>query len=148
MGGPWPGLADDPGEEAERFFSRMVGEGAWARLNERGRAERRADGPALVADLRNMRVEGPPFDVTALEVPSLFGRGGPASSAHHRRTVEWLGANVPGAVVYDIVERAARRAPVAPGPLRRHDAPGGGPGGRTTADRLIRPTRRAAGRCR
>ena len=102
-GRPWPGLADDPAEEAERFFNRMVGEGAWARLNEKGRAERRADGPALVADLRNMRVEGPPFDATALRVPSLFGRGGPASSAHHRRTVEWLGANVPGAVVYDIV---------------------------------------------
>ena len=52
--------------------------GAWARLTEEGRAQRRADGPALVADLRSMRVEGPPFDVTALGVPSVFGRGGPA----------------------------------------------------------------------
>ena len=101
-GGPWPGLAGDPGEEAERFFKRMVGEAAWDHLTEKGRADRRADGPALVADLRSMRVEGPPFDVTALEVPSLFGRGGPASSPHHRRTVEWLAANVPGAVLYEI----------------------------------------------
>ena len=101
-GNPWPGLADDPGEEAERFFKRMVSEGAWDRLTERRRAERRADGPALVADLRGMRVEGPPFDVTALAVPAVFGRGGPASSPHHRRTVEWLGANVPDAVVYEI----------------------------------------------
>jgi pimeloyl-ACP methyl ester carboxylesterase len=99
---PWPPLGDDPGEEAERFFSRMVGEGAWDRLTEDGRAQRRADGPAMVADLRSMRGEGPPFDVTALDVPSVFGRGGPASGAHHRRTVEWLGANVPGAVVYEI----------------------------------------------
>ena len=96
-------MSDDPGEEAERFFTRMVGDGAWDRLTEKGRAERRADGPALVADLRSMRVEGPPFDVTALDVPSVFGRGGPTSAAHHRRTVEWLGANVPGAVVYEIV---------------------------------------------
>ena len=59
-GRPWPALSDDPGEEAERFFTRMVGDGAWSRLNEKGRAERRADGPALVADLRGMRVEGPP----------------------------------------------------------------------------------------
>ena len=88
--------------EAERFFCRMVGEGTWARLTEGGRAERRADGPALVADLRGMRVEEPPFDVTALELPAVFGRGGPASAAHHRRTVEWLGDNVPGAVVYEI----------------------------------------------
>jgi pimeloyl-ACP methyl ester carboxylesterase len=102
-GTPWPPMSEDPGDEAERFFERMVGDGAWGRLTEKGRAERRADGPALVADLRGMRVEGPPFDVTALEVPSLFGRGGPSSAPHHRRTVEWLGANVPGAVVYDIV---------------------------------------------
>ena len=101
-GVPWPMFSDDPGEEAERFFGRMVGEGSWARLTEEGRAQRRADGPALVADLRNMRGEGPPFDVTALEVPSVFGRGGPASADHHRRTVEWLGANVPGGVLYEI----------------------------------------------
>jgi pimeloyl-ACP methyl ester carboxylesterase len=101
-GVPWPPLADDPGEEAERFFNRMVGAGSWDRLTEGGRAERRADGPALVADLRSMRGEGPPFDVTALTVPAVFGRGGPASAEHHRRTVEWLGANVPGAVVYEI----------------------------------------------
>jgi len=88
-GTPWPPMSDDPGEEAERFFTRMVGDGSWSRLTEKGRAERRADGP--------------PVDVTALEVPSLFGRGGPSSAHHHRRTVEWLGANVPGAVVYDIV---------------------------------------------
>jgi len=101
-GVPWPAPSDDPGIEAERFFGRMVGEDSWARLTEDGRAERRADGPALVADLRGMRGEDPPFDVTALEVPSVFGRGGPTSSAHHRRTVDWLGDNVPGAVVYEI----------------------------------------------
>jgi pimeloyl-ACP methyl ester carboxylesterase len=101
-GGPWPSLAEDPAVEAEHFFVRMVGEGTWARLTEDGRAQRRADGPALVADLRGMRSEGPPFDVTALEVPAVFGRGGPASAAHHREAVEWLGANVPGAVVYEI----------------------------------------------
>jgi pimeloyl-ACP methyl ester carboxylesterase len=101
-GVPWPPLADDPGVEAEQFFKRMVSEAAWDRLNEEGRSARRADGPALVADLDSMRVEGPPFDVTALDVPAVFGRGGPASAEHHRRTVEWLGANVPGAVVYEI----------------------------------------------
>jgi pimeloyl-ACP methyl ester carboxylesterase len=101
-GMPWPPLPDDAGEEAERFFNRMVGEGAWDRLTEEGRSQRRADGPALVADLRSMRTEGPPFDVTALDVPAVFGRGGPKSAPHHRRTVEWLGANVPGAVIYEI----------------------------------------------
>jgi pimeloyl-ACP methyl ester carboxylesterase len=99
---PWPTMAEDPGVEVERFFSRMVGASAWAHLTEAGRESRRADGPALVADLRSFRSEVPPFDVTALEVPAVFGMGGPTSRPHHRRTVEWLGANVPNGVVYEI----------------------------------------------
>jgi len=95
-------MAEDPGEEAERFFSRMVGPAAWTRLSEAGRAGRRADGPALVADLRSLRGGSPPFDVTALGVPSVFGMGGPASQPHHRASVQWLGAHVPDAVVYEI----------------------------------------------
>jgi pimeloyl-ACP methyl ester carboxylesterase len=99
---PWPAVAEDPGVEAERFFSRMVGASAWVHLTEAGRESRRADGPALVADLRSFRSEVPPFDVTALEVPAVFGMGGQASRPHHRRTVAWLGANVPGGLVYEI----------------------------------------------
>jgi pimeloyl-ACP methyl ester carboxylesterase len=102
VGRPWPPVADDPGEEAERFFSRMVSPAAWSRLSEKGRAERRADGPALLADLRSFRREGAPFDVGALDVPSVFGMGGPTTGPHHRRTVQWLGTNVPGALVYEI----------------------------------------------
>jgi hypothetical protein len=98
----WAAVAEDPAEEAERFFSRMISPSAWERLTDEARASRRADGPALVADLRSFRVEGAPFDVTALAMPSVFGMGGPASRPHHRRTVEWLGANVPGGVVYEI----------------------------------------------
>jgi pimeloyl-ACP methyl ester carboxylesterase len=100
--GRWHALAEDPGDEAEAFFSRMVSPTAWARLTETGRASRRADGPALVADLRSLRGEGPPFDVTALEVPAVFGMGGLETRPHHRRGVEWLGAHVPGAEVYEI----------------------------------------------
>jgi pimeloyl-ACP methyl ester carboxylesterase len=99
---PWPAMAEDPAVEVERFFSRMVGASSWAHLTEAGRESRRADGPALVADLRSFRSEVPPFDVTALEVPAVFGMGGPTSRPHHRRTVEWLGANVPNGVVYEV----------------------------------------------
>ncbi len=99
---PWPALAQDPRDEAERFFSRMVGASAWSRLTEAGRESRRADGPALVADLRSVRGEGPPFDVTTLSMPAVFGMGGAMTQPHHRRTVEWLGTNVPTGVVYEI----------------------------------------------
>jgi pimeloyl-ACP methyl ester carboxylesterase len=98
----WPAMADDPGEEVERFFSQMVGAAAWARLTEQARKDRRADGPALVADLRSLRGEGPPFHVTTLGVPSVFGMGGPATQPHHRASVQWLGRHVPGAVVHEI----------------------------------------------
>ncbi len=98
----WPAIADDPGVEVERFFTRMVGASSWARMTEAGREARRADGPALVADLRSFRSEVPPFDVTALGVPAVFGMGGPTSQPHHRRTVQWLGENVPNGVVYEV----------------------------------------------
>ena len=100
QGGRAP-ATDDPGEEAERFFRRMVSPSAWERLSEAGREGRRADGPALLADFRSLR-DGPPFDVLDLAVPALFGMGGRASAAHHRDAVAWLGAHVPGAAVYEI----------------------------------------------
>jgi pimeloyl-ACP methyl ester carboxylesterase len=97
----WTPLAEDPAEEVERFFSRMVSPPAWRRLSDEGRAGRRADGPALVADLLALRGD-PPFEVMDLSVPVLFGRGGPASEPHHRDGVAWLGAHVPGAAVCEI----------------------------------------------
>jgi pimeloyl-ACP methyl ester carboxylesterase len=96
----WTPMAEDPGDEAERFFSRMVNPSAWQRLTDEGRGSRRADGPALVGDLTSMR-GAPPFDVMALEVPAVFGMGG-LGAAHHRQAVAWLGANVAGASVYEI----------------------------------------------
>jgi pimeloyl-ACP methyl ester carboxylesterase len=97
----WTPLADDPGVEAERFFRRMVGEGSWERLPASGRAGRRADGAALVDDLRGLR--GPtPFDVRALAVPAVFGRGGPQSGAHHRDAVAWLVDHVAGSRLVEI----------------------------------------------
>ncbi len=102
-GGPppaWPAIDEDPGREAEHFYRRMVSDAAWERLSESGRAAIRADGPALVADLLSFRAPAP-FDVTALAVPAVFGRGGTDSADHHRHTVAWLATNVPGAVLFE-----------------------------------------------
>jgi pimeloyl-ACP methyl ester carboxylesterase len=84
----------DPALEAERFFRRMVGDAAWERLPEDQREGRRADGPALLADLRAIR-RGTPFDATALSVPTIVSSGGAASYPHHRDTADWLEAHVP-----------------------------------------------------
>ncbi|MGO8859765.1 MAG: alpha/beta fold hydrolase [Acidimicrobiales bacterium] len=96
-----PPMAEDPGDEAERFFRRMVGPAAWERLPEATRAARRSDGAALVADLVSVRGDAP-FNAVGLTVPAVFGRGGIASDQRHRASVAWLGAHVSGAVVHDI----------------------------------------------
>ncbi|HEY4946794.1 MAG TPA: alpha/beta hydrolase [Acidimicrobiales bacterium] len=86
---------------AERFFRRMVGDAAWDRLPEEGKAARRADGPALAAELDAIRVTEAPFDVSALAIPAVFACGG-ISLPHHRSAVAWLVEHTPGAVLVEI----------------------------------------------
>ena len=62
---------------------------------------RRADGPALVAELDAIRLDEAPFDVTAMPIPSLFGRG-ELSIDRHRQGVAWLADHVPGSELMDI----------------------------------------------
>ncbi len=92
---------DGPSEAAERFFRRMVGDAAWERLPERTKQERRADGPALRAELADLRRPAPPFDVTDLAVPSVFGRG-ERTAPHHHAVVGWLSEHVPGAELVEV----------------------------------------------
>ncbi len=96
--------AEQPSDvEVESFFRRMVGDGAWARLTDGARAERLADGPALVADMRALHgTAEAPFDIDALRTPAVFGCGGPASTDRHRRTTAWLAAHVPDAEAVEI----------------------------------------------
>ena len=75
----WPNrsrafMSEDPGDFAQGFFDRVAGEGSWAKLTERGRQARRADGPALVR-------------VTGSSSSSVPGRS-ELSSISRRRT--WL----------------------------------------------------------
>jgi pimeloyl-ACP methyl ester carboxylesterase len=86
---------------AERFFRRMVGDTAWDRLPEEGKAARRADGPALAAELDAIRLTEAPFDVSALTVPAVFACGG-ISLPHHRNAVAWLVEHTPGSELVEI----------------------------------------------
>jgi pimeloyl-ACP methyl ester carboxylesterase len=90
------GHTDADAAAAEQFFRRMVGDAAWDRLPEEAKAARRADGPALAAELRAIRLTEAPFDVAELTVPALFGRG-ELSSSRHRHSVAWLVEQTPGA---------------------------------------------------
>ena len=68
-------LSDDYEGEAERFFRRMVSSNAWDRLSAKEQASRRADGFALVDDLRLVRGGARPFDVEDVKVPVLYAYG-------------------------------------------------------------------------
>jgi len=92
--------AEDPAVYAESFFGRLVGAEAWERLPERVKAERRADGPALVAELADLRRPHPPFDLAALGVPVVLGRGS-GSLPHHRRAIDVLEETVPDTEVVE-----------------------------------------------
>jgi pimeloyl-ACP methyl ester carboxylesterase len=100
-GAPLGPVDEDPGLVAERFFRRMVGDSAWDRLPEDAKEARRDDGAALDAELADIRTRQVPFDVSALAVPAVFGRG-TTSLPHHRDAVSWLHDNVPGSRLVEI----------------------------------------------
>lgn len=72
-----PPLTDDGPAEAERFFRRMVSNGAWERLNESERESRQLDGAGLLSDLNALHGASRPFELSVLAVPFiyLFGDG-------------------------------------------------------------------------
>jgi pimeloyl-ACP methyl ester carboxylesterase len=84
----------DPAAFAEGFFRRVVHDDAWDRLPEQARADRRADGPALVAELASIRRERSPIDFTRLTMPVVLARGS-RSLPHHRRAIDALAELLP-----------------------------------------------------
>jgi pimeloyl-ACP methyl ester carboxylesterase len=62
--------ARTPGEQAESFFRSMTSDETWDRLSDAERATRRADGPALVADL-SMSRGAAPFGLSELSTLDL-----------------------------------------------------------------------------
>ena len=58
--------AEGPGAAAEHFYRSAVGDEVWARIGTTERAARRAEGPALVAELTDLRSGRAVFDVDRL----------------------------------------------------------------------------------
>lgn len=96
----------DPADAAEGFMRRMVGDERWEALPARTREQRRAEGPALLADMHAVRSGGePPYDPAEIRVPVVVAHGS-RSVGHHRQTAETLAAFVPSAELV-VVEGAA-----------------------------------------
>jgi len=83
----------DPADAAERFMRRMVGDDRWERIPRSTRERRRAEGVALVADLRSIR-GAPAYRDDELSIPVVAAHGS-GSTGHHVRTAEELADHAP-----------------------------------------------------
>jgi pimeloyl-ACP methyl ester carboxylesterase len=92
---------DEPAVAAEAFMRRMIGDARWERLPEATRRARRAEGPALLAEMKALRSDGPPFDPATISVPVLVAAG-TSTSEHHRRGAVELAALLPSATLVEL----------------------------------------------
>jgi len=104
----------DPAEAAERFMRRLIGDDRWDRLPASTRAARRAEGPAMVGELLDLRAR-PAWSPGRIGVPvlAMYGEHG---RSYHRRAAEAIAAEVPHGEVGELA--GARH----PGPNTHPDA--------------------------
>lgn len=86
---------DDPEEAAERFMRRLIGDERWDRLPPSTRAARRAEGPAMVGELADLRQRAP-WRADRIGVPVLVLRG-EHGQEHHRLGTDALAGMLPDA---------------------------------------------------
>lgn len=106
----WPGdsagaaamSAASPAEAVEAFVRRLVGDEKWEQLPESKRAQRRAEGAAMVAELADLR-RAAPWSPEAVEAPVLVMRGEHGRPYHHRAT-EWLASRLDGCRVVVVTD--------------------------------------------
>lgn len=104
----WPGdtagsvAVQEAGPEAaaEAFMRRMVGDERWERLPSRTKEARRAEGVAVLAELRSIR-DRAPFDLADVLVPVVVGVGS-LSAPHQRAAAPIVAELLPDAVLVEI----------------------------------------------
>jgi pimeloyl-ACP methyl ester carboxylesterase len=76
--------AEDPAKSAENFMRYLAGDMAWEMLPLKTQQQRRAEGPAMLADLTMLReVDTPPFEPEAIKIPVAVA-GGSDTQQHHK----------------------------------------------------------------
>jgi pimeloyl-ACP methyl ester carboxylesterase len=94
-GGVAVGDVGGEGDAAEVFMRRIVGDERWEDLPQKTKEQRRAEGPALVAELRSLRPpNAAPFDTASLPVPVVAGHGS-VSRPHHQEAARTLASTAP-----------------------------------------------------
>jgi pimeloyl-ACP methyl ester carboxylesterase len=92
----WPGNSPggtalsigDPGDAAEAFLRRLMGDDSWGQLSEPKRETRRAEGAAMVGELADLR-QHEPWSPNRIDVPVL-AMCGEHSKPHHQRATDLL----------------------------------------------------------
>jgi pimeloyl-ACP methyl ester carboxylesterase len=96
---PEPATTRPPGEQAEAFFRTMTSDASWDRLSDAERATRRADGPALVADLAMSRGTAPfsEHELAGIEIDVVVATGSLTQSTRYGEGARVLLDQVPSA---------------------------------------------------
>ena len=94
----------ESGDAADLFMRSMIGDRLWERLPEAQRAERREEGPALMADIALSR-NGGEVDLGLVDRPTVVGHG-TESPARFQRSVAHLVGELPDAVSFEIAGAA------------------------------------------
>lgn len=91
----------DPGDAAEWFMRRMIGDELWGRLPRAMREDRRSEGAAMLADMRSVQPPAPaPYEPEKVLVPVVAAYGSRAQG-RHRQAAEYLAAYAPDAELYE-----------------------------------------------
>ena len=93
-------LEQDPSDTAEAFMRRLIGNEVWEHLPGSTRAARRAEGPAMVGELRDLRARAP-WSGEQISVPVLaaYGENG---REHHRSGTYAIGEMIPGSTIVEL----------------------------------------------
>ncbi len=93
---------DGPGDAAEWFMRRMLGDALWERLPRAMREDRRAEGPAMLADMRSVQPPAPPpYAAENVHVPVVSAYGGQGRD-RHRQAAEYIADHAPDAELYEV----------------------------------------------
>ncbi|HCB37669.1 MAG TPA: hypothetical protein DEP66_05600, partial [Acidimicrobiaceae bacterium] len=106
---PPPAPDVDPAQAAEQFYRSMVGDDVWHGLPAAARRARRAEGAAMVAELRHQHERR--YDAAGIAVPVLAGVG-ECSGPRTRRAARLTAAEAPAGRLV-VVAGAAHGAPAS-----------------------------------
>lgn len=106
----WPGstagaearvTTGDDSEAAERFMRRLISDAAWEALPERTRAIRRAEGAAMVGELRDLHAHEP-WLADDIGCPVVLGYGSLAKE-HHRDGMRFAHGRIPASTLVELL---------------------------------------------